>query len=84
MKFYNTIPEEQESIINLDYFGRNLYIYSSRKAVIQRLYDKLGEPTKTYYIDKALTGASWEIPFSDKKKMSCALSKPLLIGQMKS
>lgn len=84
MKFYNTIIEEQETIVNLDYYSKELHIYSSRKAIIQRLYKKLGEPTRTHYIDKALTGASWKIPFSDKKRMTIALSKPLLVGQMKS
>lgn len=83
MKYYNTIPEEKETQINIDYFERTLNIYSSRKAVIQRLYTKLGEPTKTDYIDKALTGASWNIPFADKKKITIALSRPILIAQMK-
>ncbi len=83
MKYYNTIPEEQETIINLDYYAKELHIYSSRKSVIQRLYNKLGKPTKTDYISKAVTGASWKIPFADKKRLIIALSRPLLIGQMK-
>lgn len=83
MKYYNTIPEEQETIINIDYFERVLHIYSSRKSVIQRLYNKLGEPTKTDYINNALTSASWKIKFEDKKKITIALSKPTLIAQMK-
>lgn len=83
MKFYNTNIEEQETQINIDYFTKTLNIYSSRKAVIQRLYNKLGDPTKIDYINKSVTGVSWNIPFSDKKKMTTALSKPLLIGQIK-
>ena len=83
MKFYNTEIEEQETQINLDYYTKTLNIYSSRKSVIQRLYNKLGEPSKSYYIKSLLTGASWNIPFADKKKMTIALSKPTLIGQMK-
>ena len=83
MKNYNTIPEEQETIINLDYYNKELHIYSSRKAVIQRLYARLGEPTKTNNIKTALTGASWNIPFSEKKRINVALSRPLLIAQMK-
>lgn len=83
MKYYNTMPEEQETIINIDYFARKLQIYSSRKSVIQRLYKKLGEPNKSDYIKKSLTGASWNIDFEDKKKITIALSKPLLIAQMK-
>lgn len=83
MKYYNTLPEERETIINIDYFARVLHIYSSRKSVIKRLYNKLGEPNKTDYIKDSLTGASWSIPFADKKKMNNALSRPTLIGQMK-
>lgn len=83
MKFYNTNIEEQETQISIDYYSKTLNIYSSRKSVIQRLYNKLGEPSKTDYINKSVTGASWQIPFADKKKITIALSRPLLIGQMK-
>lgn len=83
MKYYKTIPEEQETIINLDYFAKVLSIYSSRKAVIQRLYNKLGEPNKTHHIKSDLTGASWEIKFEDKKRLNIALSRPIIIGQIK-
>ena len=83
MKYFNNIPEEQETIINLDYFERTLHIYSSRKATIKRLSVKLGTPTKTGLINKSLASASWTIPFGDKKRISIALSRPLLIGQMK-
>lgn len=83
MKYYNTIPEEQETTIVIDYYARVLSIYSSRKSVIERLYNKLGEPSEKNYIKKELTGIRWIIPFSDKKRMSIALSKPILIGQMK-
>ena len=83
MKFYNTIPEEQETTINIDYYNKILNIYSSRKSVIQRLQNKLGEPAKTYYINKEVTGANWDIPFAEKKKMNFALSKTIIIGQIK-
>ena len=83
MKFYNTIPEEQETLINIDYFDKVLNIFSSRKSVIQRLCAKLGEPSKMDYINNSITGASWKINFEDKKKINIALSRPTIIGQMK-
>ena len=83
MRYYNASPEEQEAIISIDYYEKVLHIYSSRKSVIQRLYAKLGEPNKIDYINKALTGAIWNISFEDKKKLNIALSRPLLMGQMK-
>jgi hypothetical protein len=83
MKYYNTIPEEQETVINIDYYERELIIYSSRKSVIQRLYDKLGEPTETDFVKNALTGATWKIKFRDKRRISIALSRPVLIAQIR-
>ena len=83
MNYYKTIPEEQETVINIDYFEKILYAYSSRKSVIQRLYARLGIPNKEYYVKGALSGARWEIPFENKKRVNTALSRPLLIGQMK-
>lgn len=83
MKYYKTLPEEQETVINLDYFEKQLKIYTSRKSILERLYKKLGAPTATHYIGKEVTGAYWEIKFEEKKKISSALSRPLLIGNIK-
>lgn len=51
-KFYNTSPDEQETIMNVDYGKREVHCYTSRYAVYDRLRAKLGEPTKTFYTDK--------------------------------
>ena len=83
MKYYNTNLEEQETIINIDYFEKTLYIYSSRKSIIERLKRKLGNPNKEYLTKNLLSGASWKISFQDNKKIRVALSKVILIGQMK-
>ena len=82
-EYYNTLSEEQETTIVIDYFARVLSIYSSRKSIIERLSNKLGEPSEKYFIKKKLTGTRWNINFNDKKKIGIALSRPLLIGQMK-
>ena len=83
MKYYNTIPEEQETTINIDYYKKRLILYSSRKPVIQRLIRKLGEPNKIYYLKKEVSGASWIIKFENKKIITKVLSRPLLIGNIK-
>lgn len=82
MKFYNTTIEEQETTINIIYDEKCLYIYSSRKAIIERLIKKLGKPERTDTIKELVTGASWKIPFKEKDKIRIALSKTLLIGQL--
>lgn len=79
MKFYNTAPEEQESVLNIDYLEKNLYVYSSRTAIIKRFYKRLGTPNRIYYVGEAVSGASWKIPFKDKNKIRIGLSKMLLL-----
>lgn len=81
-KFYNTIPEEQETIININYSVKEVSCYTSRKTQIERLTKKLGDPTKTFYTNKKISGATWIIPFCDKKKITNILSRPLLIGNI--
>lgn len=81
--FYKTNLEEQETIINIDYFDKTVHIYTCRKSVYERLKNKLGEPNKIYYLQGKICGGSWKIPFVDKSKINNALSRPILIGQMK-
>ena len=81
-QFYNTIYEEQETQINIDYSNSILEIYTSRKTTYLRLENKLGKPNKIYYIDNKISGGKWNISFSDKKKLTSILSRPLLIGSI--
>lgn len=80
-KFYKTSIEEQETTINIDYFTKSIRCYTSRNSVYNRLKAKLGEPTKTYYTQKQISGAYWNIPFIDKKRMNVIFSKTIVIGQ---
>lgn len=82
-KFNNTIPEEQETIINIDYPGSRVLIYTTQKSVYERLVKKIGQPLHIYYIHKKISGANWIIPFKDKKAITQILSRPTLIGQRK-
>lgn len=75
--------EEQETVINIDYASSILSIYTSRKMTFNRLKEKLGRPTNTYYVKKKISGGIWEIPFYEKRKIVSALSRPLLIGSVK-
>ena len=82
-QFYNTNYEEQETQINIDYSNSTLEIYTSKKLTYTRLENKLGNPSKIYYIDNKICGGKWNILFSDKRKISSILSRPLLIGNIK-
>ena len=59
-------------------------VYTCRKIVYEKLQKKLGQPTKIYYTQGQISGASWDIPFNEKRKLTAVLSRPLLIGQVKS
>lgn len=83
MSFNNTQYEEQETIVNIDYYNSKMYIYTSRKITFERLKDKLGKPSKEYLVNKKISGGRWEIGFNEKRKITSVLSRPLLIGSVK-
>lgn len=80
-EFYKTLLEEQETINCMDYFNKSVRCYTSRFSVYNRLKAKLGEPTHTYYTQGQISGAYWDIPFTDKKRMNVVFSKTTIIGQ---
>lgn len=82
MRYYNTIPEEQETTINIDYYKKELVIYTSRRMQIERLMKKLGEPSRTYLVQNKVSGCRWNIPLNDTKSTSKVLSRPTLIGTL--
>lgn len=81
--YFNTDYQEQETTIVIDYCKSLLTIYSSKKAQIERLKAKLGKATVNYYTNHKISGSKWEIPFKEKRKITSALSRPLLIGNIK-
>lgn len=82
-KFIKTNREEQETIINIDYYNKEIFLYTSREAVYKRLLKKIGEATKYYYTAdyKFITGARWTIPFDDKNSTRI-FSKTIIVGNM--
>ena len=82
-KFYNTISEEQETIININHGAKEVICYTSRYAVYDRLLAKLGKPTETYYTGKKISGATWKVKISDKKKLAIIFSRTVIIGNVK-
>lgn len=82
-KFYDTDIKEQETIINIDYSRKIVSIYTSREVVAKRIKSRLGDPTLQHFTNKKISGAIWEIPFTNSKYITLALSRPTLIGNMK-
>lgn len=81
--FYNTDIEEQETVIIIDYFESKLKVYTSRKSIYKKICRKIGEPKEVYYTKEKISGAKWDISFSDKKTISAVLSRPTLIANIK-
>lgn len=80
MKYFNTLIEEQETLINVLYDEQIVSIYTNRIDVIQNLTDKIGKPTKKYVKSKTYwSGASWDICFSELNKLEGILNKELFI-----
>ena len=82
MRYYDNIPEEQESIIDLNYFTKTLDIYTTRKVQMVKLTKELGAPDRTYAINGKICSCEWKIPFQDTKRTAKALSRPILIGSL--
>lgn len=81
-QFYNNNISEQETIINFDYEERQVFVYTCNKRVYDRLNKKIGKPHKVYYTKEKISGASWVIPFANKKTITQVLSRPTLAGSM--
>lgn len=81
--FYNVLPEEQETIINIDYYAKSVFVYSCKTSVCKRLLKSLGEPNhfETYKGD--VCGMKWSIPFNDKNKIKKVLISKMFIGKIK-
>ena len=75
MRYINTLPEEQETVINIIYEDEIVKVYTSKD-----LTKKLGEPTTKYKKNKNYySGASWEISFHDNAKLRKIIVKDSFI-----
>lgn len=83
MNWDNIPRDEQETIINIDYFERTINVYTTRKSTAERLQRKVGKPTKILQNDKLVYAVEYKRSFSDKD-VAKFLSKGLLIGGCKS
>lgn len=77
---WEIIPrDEQETIINIDYFDKTINVYTSRKQVADRLKKKIGEPTRLYTSENRIYGVDYKRNLFDKD-VSKFFSKMLMIG----
>lgn len=71
--------DEQETLINVNYNDKMITIYTSRKATADRLYKKIGEPTKVDKHNGLISGVTYIRNLFDKD-VAKFFSKGLIIG----
>lgn len=71
--------EEQETVINIDYFEKQITVYTSRKSVADRLIKKIGKPTKIYTNCGKVYAIDYKKSLFDKD-IAKFFSKGLLVG----
>ncbi|MBQ8298518.1 MAG: hypothetical protein IJX99_01365 [Clostridia bacterium] len=81
-EFVKVIPEEQETIINVDYYEKAFHVYTQKKSVFYKLYDLLGEPDILDTIGGVPCSGRWKIPFADRELLRKLLTLNTLIGQI--
>ena len=63
-------PEEIETTINVLYEENVISIYTNKVDLQRELYKILGEPSKEYKKGKSIAASMWNVPLSEKSKIS--------------
>lgn len=64
--WYQVPREEQETIFNVDYYARELMVYTTRMSVANKLLKRVGEPTKVYKTNGKISGVEYRVKLTDK------------------
>lgn len=63
-------PEEIETTVNVLYEENVISIYTNKVDLQRELYKILGEPSKEYKKGKSIAASMWNVPLSEKSKIS--------------
>lgn len=66
---------EEETTINLLYGEKNMSIYTNKVDLQRQLYKIFGEPSKEYIKGRSIMGSVWNVPLSEKTRISKMLLK---------
>ena len=70
-KIYKEINKsESETTINVLYSEKILSIYTNKVDLQKQLCKVLGEPTKEHIRGRSIIASRWDIPLSEKSKIS--------------
>lgn len=75
-KIYKELNKSEiETNINVLYDENILSVYTNKVSLQKELNKLIGEPTKEYKIKKSIVGSMWDIPLSDKTKITKMILK---------
>lgn len=74
-KYKEINKAETETTINVLYSENLLLIYTNKIELEKQLYKILGEPKQEYIKGKSIIGSVWEVPLSEKTKISKIILK---------
>lgn len=75
-KIYKEINKSEiETTINVLYSEKLLSIYTNKIELEKQLYKILGEPKREYIKGRSIIGSVWEVPLSEKTKISRIILK---------
>ena len=66
---------EMETNINVLYEENIVCIYTNKVPLQKQLNKLIGNPTKEYKIKRSIVGSQWDIPITDKGKISKIILK---------
>lgn len=79
---YQVPREEQETIINIDYYDKTISLYTNRKAIANNLEKVLGEPNSFNTVGGKKCDVTYKRPLSSED-VKLFFSKGRVIGQVK-
>lgn len=84
--WYSIPIDEQETIINFDYFDHKIILYTTNKATSNRLQKKIGEPDEITKTNGLISGTTWNLKFEQREtiKKAISLGSLLTMNQSKS
>lgn len=77
---WETVPlDEQETIVNIDYYEKTINVYTSRKSVAERLMRKIGKPSRVFETNGYVQAVEYKKSLFDEQTKKF-FSKMLLVG----
>lgn len=81
MKWKSVSKEEQETIINIDYYDKTISLYTTKQSVANRLKKKIGAPTNINEVNGIIYSVEYKMSILDERVRKL-IAKTTLITQV--